>query len=203
MYWGKVLVMSRKIYLIRHGKINVGNEKRYIGITDIPLNEEGTLQVLKLKKFFEKIDIEKVYLSPLKRCVETANLILEGRNIKKTIVNELMEINMGEWEGKTFGFIKNSLPDQFKSRGEDIGGFVPTGGESFKNLEKRAIPAFESIVNSTSGNVIIISHAGVNRIILKNILSISMQDIFKINQPYGCINELSFNNGEWNWKLLL
>ncbi|OAA83919.1 hypothetical protein WY13_03048 [Clostridium ljungdahlii] len=46
--------MSRKIYLIRHGKINVGNEKRYIGITDIPLNEEGTLQVLKLKSFLKK-----------------------------------------------------------------------------------------------------------------------------------------------------
>ncbi len=203
MYWGKILAMSRKIYLIRHGKINVGNEKRYIGITDIPLNEEGTLQVLKLKRFFEKIDIEKVYLSPLKRCVETAHIILEGRNIDKIIVNELMEINMGEWEGKTFSFIKSSLPEQFKSRGEDIGGFVPTGGESFKNLEKRVIPVFKSIINSTSGNIIIISHAGVNRVILKNILSISMQDIFKINQPYGCINELSFSNGEWNWKLLL
>nr|WP_242866528.1 histidine phosphatase family protein [Clostridium ljungdahlii] len=147
--------------------------------------------------------MEKVYLSPLKRCVETAHIILEDRNIEKIIVNELMEINMGEWEGKTFSFIKSSLPEQFKNRGEDIGGFVPTGGESFKNLEKRVIPAFESIINSTSGNIIIISHAGVNRVILKNILSISMQDIFKINQPYGCINELSFSNGKWNWKLLL
>lgn len=195
--------MSRKIYLVRHGKINVGTEKRYIGITDIHLNEEGILQALKLRKFFKKINIEKAYLSPLKRCIETTDIILENTNIKKIILSELMEINMGEWEGKTFSFIKSFLPEQFKRRGENIGDFVPKGGESFKDLEKRVIPIFESIVNNTDGNIIIVAHAGVNRIILKNILSISMQDIFRINQPYGCINELSYNNEKWNWKLLL
>ncbi len=44
--------MSRKIYLIRHGKIKMDREKRYIGITDLPLCMEGIAQSMNLKKLF-------------------------------------------------------------------------------------------------------------------------------------------------------
>jgi probable phosphoglycerate mutase len=196
--------MNRKIYLIRHGKIDIGNEKCYVGITDIPLSIEGILQAKKLKEFFASIDIEKVYLSPLKRCVQTTNIILENRNVEKFLVKELMEINMGEWDGKTFKHIKSILPEQFKERGENIDSFVPKGGESFNQLKERVNPIFQSIIKNTNGNILIIAHAGVNRIILSSILSIPLKDIFKIKQPYGCINEFSLNkeNEKWQWKLL-
>ncbi|NMM61238.1 alpha-ribazole phosphatase [Clostridium sp. P21] len=197
--------MNRKIYLIRHGKINVGSEKCYIGTTDIPLNEEGIKQGKKLKEFFSTINIQKAYLSPLTRCVETADIILENRNVQKFLVKELMEISMGDWEGKTFNYIKSYYPKQFKERGENIDSFIPKGGESFNNLKERVKPAFESIIKNTQGNILIIAHAGVNRVIISTVLSLPLTDIFKIDQHYGCVNEFSWNveNKKWKWKLLL
>lgn len=197
--------MNRKIYLIRHGKINMGDEKRYIGITDIPLNEEGVLQAKKIKKFFSNIHLEKAYLSPLTRCVETANIILEDRNVEKVFAKELIEINMGKWEGNTFNYIKDYFPDQFKERGRNIDSFTPEGGESFNDVRERVKHVLESIIKNTHGNILIIAHAGVNRVIISTILSLPLKRMFDIEQNYGCINEFSWDieNEKWKWRQLL
>ncbi|MPN43560.1 hypothetical protein SDC9_191120 [bioreactor metagenome] len=66
------------------------------------------------------------------------------------------------------------------------------------------MPAFDHIAANTSGNALIISHAGVNRVILSKLLDVPWQDIFKISQPYGCINRLSWDitRHHWQWEQL-
>ncbi|KAA8678814.1 histidine phosphatase family protein [Clostridium sp. HV4-5-A1G] len=189
----------RKIYLVRHGSVGNGNEKRYVGNTDLPLCREGILQCKKLQRFFSTIDIERAYLSPLKRCVQTADIILKYKNIDRIMIEEFKEINMGKWEGKTFTYVKKLFPDEFKKRGESIETFVPQGGESFEQLQKRVIPKMMNIIENSTGDIMIITHAGVNRVILCHILSIPLYHIFKIKQNYGCINELCWNDEEKNW----
>lgn len=192
--------MNRKIYLVRHGRIDTGKEKCYIGVTDLTLSKEGITQAQKLKKFFLNIDIEKSYVSPLIRCIQTSDIILENRIVERILIKELMEINLGLWEGKSFSYIKNFFPKQFNDRGENIDTFVTPGGESFEQLNKRVIPAFESIKKNTTGNVLIVTHAGVIRVILSSILSIPIGDMFKINQDYGCVNEISWNDKYEKWQ---
>jgi len=194
--------MDRKIFLVRHGQIDYGNEKRYIGITDLPLSNAGIGQATRLKEYFSDIDIEKVFTSPLKRCMQTAEILLEGSRISREVIDELQEINMGEWENRTIDYIKDHFREMYEKRGANIDTFIPPGGESFKQLQKRVMPAFESIVENNAGNILIISHAGVNRVILSQLLDFPLQDIFKISQPYGCINQLSWDTAcpGWQWK---
>lgn len=186
--------MDKKIYLVRHGRIDTGKEKCYIGVTDLILSKEGIAQAQKLKSFFQNIYIEKAYVSPLIRCVQTADIILENRNVERVLMREFMEINLGQWEEKTFSYIKKFFPEQFKNRGENIATFVTPGGESFEQLRKRVIPVFQAIKENTKDNVLIVAHAGVNRVILSSILSISINDMFKIDQDYGCVNEILWND---------
>lgn len=194
--------MDRKVFLVRHGQIDYGSEKRYIGITDLPLSDAGIRQVTRLKEFFSGIEIEKVFTSPLKRCMQTADILLEGSNAKEKILDELKEINMGEWENKTINYIKANFREMYEKRGSNIDVFIPPGGESFEQLQKRVIPAFEYIALNTTGNTLIISHAGVIRVILSKLLDFSLKDIFKISQPYGCINQLSWDITchKWQWE---
>jgi len=194
--------MDRKIYLLRHGQINYGSEKRYIGITDLPLCNAGALQVARLKEYFSGIEIEKVFTSPLKRCIQTAEILLEGSNTNKTVIDDLKEINMGKWENQTIQYIKHHFHEMYEKRGSDIDVFVPPGGESFEQLQKRVMPVFECIAKNTKGNILIISHAGVNRVILSKLSDLSLKDIFEISQPYGCINQLSWDLtcSRWQWK---
>jgi alpha-ribazole phosphatase len=194
--------MDRKIFLVRHGQIDYGSEKRYIGITDLPLCNAGTLQVTKLKEYFSGIEIEKAFTSPLKRCMQTAEILLEGSNTNRIVLDELKEINMGEWENQTIDYIKDRFREMYEERGSNIDVFIPPGGESFEQLQKRAMPAFEHIAQNTTGNILIIGHAGVNRVILSKLLDFPLKDIFKIGQPYGCINQLSLDITccRWQWE---
>jgi probable phosphoglycerate mutase len=192
--------MDRKIYLVRHGKIDCGEKKRYIGTTDLPLCDEGLEQAKKLKEFFQTIDFEKAYASPLKRCRQTSDIILEGKKLEHKVVEDFKEIHMGTWEGKTFDDIKKRFPKQFDERGCHIDTFVPPMGESFEMLQKRVIPAFENIIKNTLGNVLIVAHAGVNRVILCNILGLNLNEILKVSQPYGCINELTWDDRQQKWQ---
>jgi len=192
--------MYKKIYLVRHGKILCGEEKRYIGITDLPLSEEGIEQAERLKEYFSETALSKAYMSPLNRCVQTADIILKGREVEKVKIDSLKELNMGEWDDKSFEYIKSLFPEQFEERGNNIADFVPPGGESFEMLRKRVMPVFEDITGRMSGNTLIIAHAGVNRVILGSLSGISLNEVFKIQQPYGCVNKIFWDETYQIWK---
>jgi probable phosphoglycerate mutase len=192
--------MDRKIYLVRHGKIDCGEKKRYIGTTDLPLCTEGLEQARNLKEFFKDIHLEKAYVSPLERCKRTSEVILEDKKLECTVVEEFKELHMGTWEGKSFDYVKEHFPKPFADRGLHIDTFVPPLGESFEMLQKRVIPVFENIFKIAAGNILIVAHAGVNRVILSQILRLHLSGILNVNQPYGCINELTWNEVQQKWQ---
>ena len=87
------------IYLIRHG-ITQGNlDGKYIGQTNLSLCPEGKRRIEQFCADGVYPDVEKVYSSPLARCLETAEIIYPDN--KLMIVDELSEMNFGDFEGKT------------------------------------------------------------------------------------------------------
>ncbi len=193
---------KKNIYLIRHGEIYTAKEKTYIGILDIPLNREGILQAKKLKDFFSHINIDKIYSSDLIRSVQTANIIMEDRSMKLIELSELREINMGNWEGKTFKEIKEKYEDLFEFRMENIKDFKPQNGESFGECRKRAMDIFNKIAKSDGYNILIVAHAGVNRVIIASLLGIPIKDLFIFKQDYGCINKITYNNNKYTLEYI-
>ena len=90
----------RTIYLIRHGKPEFPDERKYcIGRTDLPLSEEGRTQIRALGETFAGRRIEKIYTSPLKRCRESAAILQEviDRSIPIEVVDGLAEIGGMGW----------------------------------------------------------------------------------------------------------
>jgi alpha-ribazole phosphatase len=190
---------SKNIYLIRHGEIGIAGEKRYIGVLDLPLNTNGILQAKKLKVFFNDVKLDKMFCSNLQRSVQTAQIILEEKSIQIEKIVKLREINMGNWEGKLFKEIKEKFPSEFKSRLDEIEDFKPSGGESFKDCQIRAINIFSSIAKGEGQNIAIVAHAGINRGIIAYLLGVPLKNIFKFGQHYGCINKIIFDGD--NFKL--
>ena len=86
------------LYLIRHG-ITEGNlDGKYIGQTDLALCPQGEKQIQQLVKAGVYPYVEKVYTSPLKRCVETAQIIYPDIQLSK--VDEIAEMDFGQFEGR-------------------------------------------------------------------------------------------------------
>ncbi len=187
---------TKIIYVIRHGE-PLGYLKRYLGQRNPPLSKLGIEQAQYWRDYFSCVRIDKIYASNLTRALQTAEIISEGHaTMTVECVPEIKEINLGRWDGMDFKMIRKKYPISFRSRGADLEHYRPPQGESFSDLKARIIPAFNRIIRSTSYRSIVVSHAGVNRVIIANILKSPLNEIFKIRQDYGAINKIVINQGK-------
>ncbi|SMD11650.1 histidine phosphatase family protein [Sporomusa malonica] len=194
---------EKVIYLIRHGSIEMENsERRYIGQIDLPLSDEGVRQARLLQAELGGEDISSVFCSDLIRSVDTARIISASWDTELVIRRDLREINMGDWEGKTFREIATCHPEEYAKRGSNIISYRAPGAESFEECMSRGIAAFSDIADSTEGNILIVGHAGINRLLLCHILGMPLENLFRISQGYGCINILAVSGGQYCVKLL-
>jgi probable phosphoglycerate mutase len=176
------------IYLLRHGEIDSEGEKRFIGWTDLPLNEDGIRQAREWRARLADTVFETIYCSDLNRTRETAAIIGEKRGLGIRDTPALREIHLGEFETLSLAEVKNRFPDKWRERGENIFSYRPAGGESFSDLCNRVLPAFEAIVKDAVENILIVAHAGVNRMILCRVLGMPPEHLFRIGQDYAGLN---------------
>ena len=88
------------IYVIRHGKTDFNEQGRYLGITNFSLNAAGRQQAKELAKEIRKLKIDLIVSSPLKRALETAEIIKPDAH-KITINSHFIERSVGVYEGLT------------------------------------------------------------------------------------------------------
>ena len=193
---------QRLIYLARHGEIQGVSKKSFIGQTDLPLSSRGIKQAHFLHRELSCMSIAQIFCSDLKRSVDTAQIVAGKTNAAVTALRELREINLGEWEGKSFEEIRRFYPKEFKKRGEDIVNYRTAGGESFSDVRERVMPAFNNICQKTKGNIVIVGHAGVNRVILCSLMSIPLSKMFVLSQDYGCLNIVVQRKSDYKIRLL-
>jgi len=176
------------IYLLRHGEIEEQANRRYIGQTDCDLSERGRAQAEFWKKRLKGEGIASIFCSDLSRSSETAETISKGRQIAVQSDPDLREINLGDWDGQLMQDIRTEFPAEWAERGERIDTFRPPRGESFEDLYQRVVPVFEHIAENASGSVVIVGHAGVNRMVLCHALGMPIRNLFSIHQDYGALN---------------
>lgn len=87
------------LYVVRHGQTEWNIMKKMQGSVDIPLNEKGIEQAYITKKNLENISIDIIFCSPLKRAMQTAEVINQDRNLEIIYDERLRERNYGEFEG--------------------------------------------------------------------------------------------------------
>lgn len=95
-----------KIHLIRHGLTEGNLKQQYIGVTDLPLSGVGVTELKRLKDETEYPRVDKVYSSPMLRCLQTARILYPGRDIQT--VDNMREIDFGDFEGKTANELENN-----------------------------------------------------------------------------------------------
>lgn len=102
-----------KIYLIRHAKSEANQNEIFAGITDYPLCQEGLIQAeeLKGKILAGDLQIDMIFSSPLSRTIQT--ITPTANALSKTIHTDknLIEMNLGEWDGWTYEEIYNANKD--------------------------------------------------------------------------------------------
>ena len=188
---------GKTIYLVRHGLPEFPDDRKRL-----PLSKIGENQAKLLAENLREIELTDIYCSDLKRAYSTAKIIGMLHKIKPKALKELREINMGEWEGLTFDKVKITYPQQFKARGEDILNYRVQDGENFLEFSKRVIKVFKQLLEQSDKNLFIVSHAGVNRIIISYLIGLPLQNIFQLGQDYCCLNIIEYKKQRVELQLL-
>lgn len=184
---------STRLYLVRHGEVVNHGEFRYNGHIDIDITERGLGQMRAAAERLKDEPIKGVYSSGLIRTVKGAEEIARRHNIKPVSDERLKELSAGRWEGLTFAEVKERYPDEAHVRFEDLVNYRIKEGESLRDLEGRVIPAIKEIIERHKGEAAaIVAHGGVNRVILCHALNLGLENFFRLEQDYGCLNIIDF-----------
>lgn len=162
----------------------MGNVLRlFQGSSDLDISELGKVQLKYLEERFSSIPIDRIYSSPLKRAVKTAQAVAGVRNIEIETLEGLKELYGGIVEGKPFVEAFNSVPglaDTWDNHPQD---FAPEGGETMRHAYSRIWETVLQIAkNNPDKTVALASHGGVIRCLMCRLLK-------------GDINQLK--NVEW------
>jgi|Deesub1362A_J573_1020465.scaffolds.fasta_scaffold00964_16 alpha-ribazole phosphatase/probable phosphoglycerate mutase len=215
--------MDVRIYLIRHGETEDASPRRYKGHLDIPLSEKGVRQIEELSRYIVQDSLRwfkivqnssgldnieprlmAVYCSDLSRALQSAEIIARAFGLKPIVLRDLRERSFGEWEGMSFDEIEERWPDAFRAWAENPLKHSPPGGESTIEVRRRVMRAMKRIMEDGRrkmedkrfpSSIAIVAHGGVNRIILCELLGMPLENIFRIEQDYACLNIIDFHDG--------
>ncbi len=176
------------IFLLRHGEIETGDVRKFVGQRDLALTETGLDQARLWRRQLAPIRFSKIFTSDLPRCLDTAAIVAEEQSASILEVPEFREINLGRWQGVEVDEIRRLYPEEYERRSRDIANFRPPGGESFSDLSGRVVPLFEQITEGLDGRVLIVSHSGVIRVILCRVLGLSLDNVLKLELDYGSLS---------------
>lgn len=165
---------------MRHGEPLVSGVM--LGRTDPPLSELGREQCRALR--FS--DVRFVYCSPLRRTLESAEIVASALPDAAVIVMEdLIEIAMGEWDGRTWSDIEVGFPELAKAKLANWSGVTPPGGEPWVAFHDRVNRVLDHILKDRS-TVAIVGHLGINACIAARLRG---DDPIDFRQHYGEVIE--------------
>ncbi len=181
--------MTTKVYLMRHGEVQNGGERRYNGHIDIDITPTGVEQMRRLAERLAGSSIAALYCSDLKRTVRGAEIISKSINVTFTALRELRERSVGTWEGLTAEEIKERFPAEYAAWRADLLNYRPPDGECLLDVQARILPAYRKLVAAHAGREIaMLLHGGVNRVILADALGLDPSRLFRIDQSFGALN---------------
>jgi probable phosphoglycerate mutase len=185
-----------RVYLVRHGATTLSAEDRFAGATDVELSDEGRAQVSRLAARLADEPIARVYASPMRRTLATAQLLAAPHRLEVVAAEGLREIDHGHWEGLTRAEVEARHREEYEAWDQDPFTFAPAGGEAGVRVMARALPAIREMVQaSVDQTILVVSHKATIRLILCALLGIDARGYRdRLDQDPACLNALDFRD---------
>ena len=144
-----------RLLLVRHGQTAWNTERRFLGRTDLPLDETGRAQAAALHARLSRTQVDAVWSSPLLRARQTIAGIGEP-----ALVDALIEMDMGELEGLSGAEFAVKYPDLVRAWRDEPHAVALPGGERIEDVRERGLAAVRTIAGATAPGqtAVVVSH---------------------------------------------
>ena len=183
----------RRLLLARHGQSVSNAIRRFQGAQDVALSPLGMRQAEALGQAVSRRAIAHVYVSPFVRARHTAAIALSGLGLPLTVVDDLRELSLGEWEGCTVEEIRTRPGDPYARWVRDPVQCPPPGGEPLADVQARVLRAVERITaaHPNGDDVLIVSHGGVISALLAHCFGLPLSSIWRIAVANCSLSEIA------------
>lgn len=170
--------------LCRHGQTEANQEQLILGQQDSNLTPTGRDQVRTLALVLARLlppskNPGRIITSPLGRGLATAAIFSQALNWPVVEHNGLRELSAGVWEGRP--------RNEVLAAGQDLRGDWsdhPPGGESYAAAEAR-VGAVLKVIEQTKGPVLLVGHAGLNRVVLRQFMGLEPEKALGLRFPHA------------------
>ncbi len=175
-----------RLSLIRHTSLNISPGICY-GQSDVDVSENFDDELQQLKRKLDGKQFDAIYSSPLQRCAKLAYGLEKG-NIQ--LDHRLQELHFGDWELKPWAHIPRPNFDDWANNYANLS---PPNGENFTQLHARIVEFFEEVNHHLPGKEVVwVTHGGVIRAMLAEVLNMPLKGLFRFHIDYASITQLDF-----------
>lgn len=178
-----------KIDFIRHGATAGNLQKRYIGITDEPLCEQGIAELKKLQPVLTQRSL--LIASPMLRCIQTAELLYPKQAVQ--ICENFRECNFGDFENKNY--LELSGNSDYQNWIDSNGTAYFPNGESPQEFKNRTIQAFEKLIKNYQTDMAVVAHGGTIMAILEK-FAVPKKSYYEYQIPNACGYATEYHQGQ-------
>jgi probable phosphoglycerate mutase len=190
--WGPTLEATTLV-VVRHGVTAFTLEKRFAGVSDPPLVEQGRLQAkMVAERLAARGDIGLVVSSPLSRCRDTAATIAGVLGVSVEHDDDLRETDFGLWEGLTFETVQERWPRELSMWLADTS-ISPPDGESYESVRHRILLAQQRWVNRNRGQAVcVVTHSRPVALFVANVLDAATSSIYRLHVDPASVSEIGY-----------
>lgn len=181
-----------KLIFIRHGQTDWNLQGKIQGSYDSELNDTGIKQAMELSEKLLNLDYKfsKIYTSPQKRALKTAEILSEYSNIDYFPIEDLKEINMGKWEGLSWEEVEMKYPTEYREWYLNRQYTKTPDGESYDDMLKRVLKAIKKIIAENNDDVVIVSHSAIIMGLQCYVTNTPFNDMLKFKTKNANITEI-------------
>ncbi|MBI4509796.1 MAG: histidine phosphatase family protein [Deltaproteobacteria bacterium] len=181
-----------RVVLLRHAEPDIASGRVY-GRLDIPLSQAGLATAARSAEALLPHPFSAIYASPLTRARQTAEIVAGSRTQAFQTIPGLEEIDLGQVEGLTRDEIVLRFPELYHSWMERPYEVMFPSGESFACVRQRVLPLIKSLRAAHDGEaILLVAHAGVNRVTLADALGMPSSCLFRLDQSYCAVNIIDY-----------
>jgi ribonuclease H / adenosylcobalamin/alpha-ribazole phosphatase len=178
--------------LLRHGETPYSTERRFAGIGDIPLTDDGVAQARAAGKALADRGIDVILASPLKRTRQSAQEVADVLGVPVRLDEGFREMDFGEWEGLTFAEVRERWPADLNAWLADPDA-APAGGESMTATARRVRTARDKlVVRYRRQTVLVVTHVTPIKLLVRLVLEAPPSSVYRMHLDVASLTAIDW-----------